>query len=266
MYASCGADASAGDVRLVPAHGSDLMRLLLINGNTIAAMTDRLVAAAQRMAGDGIEVSGATARFGGRYIATRATYAIAGHAALDAYAEHAEGADAVLLACFGDPGLAALREIADVPVIGMAEAACREAARRGRFAIVTGGAAWRPMLEELVATLGLADRLAAIRTVAPTGREIAADPTASAGMLAAECRAAAVEDGAEVVILGGAGLVGLAELIAAEVPVPLIDGLAAAVGAARRALRQPRPVKAVDTPVESVGLGDSLTALLRGRG
>jgi len=242
------------------------MRLLLINGNTIAAMTDRLVAAAQRMAGDGIEVSGATARFGGRYIATRATYAIAGHAALDAYAEHAEGADAVLLACFGDPGLAALREIADVPVIGMAEAACREAARRGRFAIVTGGAAWRPMLEELVATLGLADRLAAIRTVAPTGREIAADPTASAGMLAAECRAAAVEDGAEVVILGGAGLVGLAELIAAEVPVPLIDGLAAAVGAARRALRQPRPVKAVDTPVESVGLGDSLTALLRGRG
>jgi len=242
------------------------MRLLLINANTIAAMTDRLVAAAQRMAGDGIEVTGATARFGGRYIATRATYAIAGHAALDAYAEHAEGADAVLLACFGDPGLAALREIADVPVIGMAEAACREAALIGRFAIVTGGAAWRPMLEEFVATLGLADLLAAIRTVAPTGREIAADPAASAGMLAAQCRAAAVEDGADVVILGGAGLIGIAELVATDVPVPLVDGLAAAVAAARTALQAPRPVQAVDTPVESIGLGGRLAELLARRG
>ncbi|HLN10372.1 MAG TPA: aspartate/glutamate racemase family protein [Xanthobacteraceae bacterium] len=241
------------------------MRLLLINANTIAAMTDRLAAAAQRMAGDDIEVAGVTARFGGRYIATRATYAIAGHAALEAYAEHAAGADAVLLACFGDPGLAALREIADVPVIGMAEAACREAARRGRFAVVTGGAAWRPMLEEFVATLGLRNQLAAVRTVAPTGREIAADPAGSAGVLAAQCRAAVFEDGADVVILGGAGLIGIAELIAEQVPVPLIDGLAAAVGAAKAALREPRPGRTFAAPVGSVGLGGRLAALLAGR-
>ena len=93
------------------------MRLLLINTNTSQAITDMLVAATRQIVGPGVDVAGATARFGGRYIATRATYAIAAHAALDAYAEHGEGADAVILACFGDPGLLALREIATVPVI-----------------------------------------------------------------------------------------------------------------------------------------------------
>jgi allantoin racemase len=243
------------------------MRLLLINTNTTVAITDKLVAAAQRMAGAGIDVAGVTARFGARYIATRAAYAIAGHAALDAYAEHGQDADAVVLACFGDPGLAALREIAEVPVIGMAEAACRQAAHQGRFAIVTGGAAWRPMLEELVATLGLGNLLAAIRTVALTGAEIAADPAGSADMLVRQCCAAVVEDGADVVILGGAGLVGIAELISADVPVPLIDGLAASVRAAERILRAPRPAATSEkpAPVESIGLGGRLAGLLAGR-
>jgi Asp/Glu/hydantoin racemase len=244
------------------------MRLLLINTNTSAAITDALVAAARGLVGDGIEVVGATARFGARYIATRATYAIAAHAALDAYAAYGQGVDAVVLACFGDPGLAALREIAAVPVVGMAEAACREAAQHGRFAVVTGGAGWRAMLEEFIATLGLSDRLASIRTVAPTGADIAADPAGSADLLARACRAAAVEDGAEVVVLGGAGLVGMKERIAADVAVPLIDGLAAAVSMAKDILRKPRPVGAnrIVEAIESIGLSDRLATLLAGRG
>ncbi len=243
------------------------MRLLLINTNTSAAITDMLVAAARRIAGAGVDVKGATARFGGRYIATRATYAIAAHAALDAYAEHGEGADVVILACFGDPGLLALREVANVPVIGMAEAACLEAAGRGRFAIVTGGAGWGPMLREFVGLLGLTDRLAGIRTVAPTGAEIAADPDGSRELLARACREAARDDGADVVILGGAGLVGIAERIAAEVPVPLIDGLAAAIRRAEAGCGETRT--GIDDavpagPVQSVGLGEPLARLLAG--
>jgi allantoin racemase len=243
------------------------MRLLLINTNTSEAITDMLVAATRQIVGPGVDVAGATARFGGRYIATRATYAIAAHAALDAYAEHGEGADAVILACFGDPGLLALREIAMVPVIGMAEAACREAAFRGRFAIVTGGAGWGPMLREFVATLGLTDKLAAIRTVAPTGAEIATDPAGSCDLLAGQCRAAAREDGAEVVILGGAGLVGIADRIAAEVPVPLIDGLAAAIRSAEAGCGDARTDsggKGWAGPVQSTGLGAPLARLLAG--
>src|SRR6266567_729094 len=110
------------------------MRLLLINSNTTEAITTLLVDAARRLVDPSVTVIGATARFGARYIASRTAYAIAGHAALDAYAEHGRGADAAIIACFGDPGLLALREIAPVPVVGMAEASCRLAAARGRFA------------------------------------------------------------------------------------------------------------------------------------
>src|SRR5258708_14508790 len=83
-------------------------------------------------------------------MASRAAAAIAGHAALDALAEHVLDCDVVYLACFGDPGLAALKEVAPVPVVGMAEAAVEAACRLSRrFAIVTGGAPLPPMLCQL---------------------------------------------------------------------------------------------------------------------
>jgi Asp/Glu/hydantoin racemase len=131
-----------------------------------------------------------------------------------------------------------------------------------RFAIVTGGVLWGPMLAEFVAALGLSERLAGIRTVAPTGADIARDPEGALDLLAGACRDAAGE-GADVVILGGAGLAGLAERIADRVPVPVICSTRAAVeatiamarmgvqGGARRA-----------APVESVGLSAGLAAAL----
>jgi allantoin racemase len=238
------------------------MHALLINPNTSQTITDLVVAQARRLALPDVTITGVTGRLGARYIATRAAYAIAAHAALDAYAEHGAGADAILLACFGDPGLLALRELAPVPVVGMAEASCRLAARHGRFAIVTGGRAWVAMLEEFVAGLGLARHLASVRAVAPSGAEIARDPAGSRAMLAQECRAAAA-DGANVVILGGAGLVGIPDQIAGDVPVPLIDCLAAAM----EAIAEATSSAAVPTvaPVESVGLGDRLAGLLAGK-
>ncbi|WCS24829.1 aspartate/glutamate racemase family protein [Methylobacterium sp. NMS14P] len=195
-----------------------------------------------------------------RYIASRAAAAIAGHAALDALAEHGADCHAVYLACFGDPGLLALRELSRVPVIGLAEAACREAAAAGRFGIVTGSAAWEPMLREFVATLGLSDALAALRTVAPSGGAIARDPDAALAMLAEACRACAVS-GAETVILGGAGLAGLAGRIAPQVPVPVICSVAAGTRAVLAA-DVSGPARSAPEPVESVGLGPALAARL----
>lgn len=210
------------------------MQLLLLNANTDRTITDRMVALARPLAGPGVNVAGATARFGARYIATRAAAAIAAHAALEALAAAlAEGPapDAVLLACFGDPGLAALREVSPVPVAGMAEASLLAAAQLGgRIGVLTGGARWVPMLEEHAAAIGLGPRTL-VRAVAQTGGEIAADPEAAIAGLAGEARAA-VAAGAEVVVLGGAGLAGLAQRIAAEVPVPVLDSLAAGVAQA----------------------------------
>ena len=120
------------------------MRLLMINPNTSPEITDLVVRTARMVASSDTEIVGATGRFGPRYIVSRAGSAIAAHAALDAYAEHGRDADVVALSCFGDPGLGGLRELATQPVIGMAEAACIEAAAGGRrFAIVTGGRTWR---------------------------------------------------------------------------------------------------------------------------
>jgi allantoin racemase len=240
------------------------MRILLINPNTTAIITERMAAYARAVTGDAAAFVPVTGRFGARYISTRAAAAVAGHAALDALAEHVAGCDAVYLACFGDPGLAALKELSPVPVIGMAEASCIEAAREGRrFAIVTGGVLWKPMLEEFVATLGLSPQLAAVRAVAPTGDQIATDPDAALSVLADACTACAKEDGADVVILGGAALAGLAQRIQPQVSMPLLCSVetgAKAVIAAAALRRGERSAPSL----ASVGLSPALAKLIGG--
>ncbi|TXM91787.1 aspartate/glutamate racemase family protein [Methylobacterium sp. WL116] len=240
------------------------MRILVINPNTTEAVTERVAAHVRRIAGAAATIVPATGRFGARYIASRSAAAIAGHAALDAFAEHGAGCDAVYLACFGDPGLLALREIAPVPVVGMAEAACREAASAGRFAIVTGGTAWRPMLSEFVALLGLSDRLAGLRTTNATGGEIHRDPDAALADLIAACRACADEDGANTVILGGAGLAGLAERIQPAVPVRVLCSVEAGTRAVLAAAARPGPTPPDRPAIDSAGLSPALAQLLAG--
>lgn len=240
------------------------MHLLLLNANTSADMTDRLVTAARGRASAGTEVSGLTGRFGAKVIATRASYAIAGHAAIDALAAQPVTADAIILACFGDPGLAALRELSPAPVIGMAEAACRYAAQQvAKFSIVTGGRLWEAMLSEYVASLGLSASLSSIRTLEVNGGQIANDPNAAEAALLAACDAAISQDGAELVILGGAGMVGMVERLSHRVAVPLIDGLTPALRAAEVAAAAPPPAMSVQQS-ETNGLSPELTALLRG--
>jgi allantoin racemase len=239
------------------------LRILLINPNTTESVTALVADHARAIAGATATFVPVTGRFGARYISTRASAAIAAHAALDALAQHVAGCDAVYLACFGDPGLAALREISLVPVIGMAEASCLEACNRGRrFAIVTGGALWKPMLSEFVAWLGLSDRLAAIRTIAPTGDQIARDPEAPLAQLATACTACATEDGADVVILGGAALAGLATRIQPSVPIPVLCSVEAGTRAAVAAASQAKLRAASPPALDSVGLGPDLAKLL----
>jgi Asp/Glu/hydantoin racemase len=236
------------------------MRILLINPNTTPDVTDLVVSHVTRIAGSAAHFVPVTGAFGARYLFTRAAAAIAAHAALDALARHGAACDAVYLACFGDPGLLALREIAPVPVVGMAEAACRQAAERGRFAIVTGGALWKPMLEEFVASIGLAAHFHGVRTIALTGGQIAQDPEAALGDLAAACVASARE-GAEVVILGGAALAGLAARIQPQVPIPVICSVEAGTRAVLAAAGERRATPSAP-PTASVGLSDELAALL----
>jgi Asp/Glu/hydantoin racemase len=246
------------------------MRLLLINPNTSPEVTETVACAARAVLPSGIELATVTGRFGARYIASRAAAAIAGHAALDAMAEHVVGCDAVLLACFGDPGLLALKEVSPVPVVGMAEASCHLACTLGRrFAIVTGGERWPAMLEEFVAAQGLTSRLTGIRALAPTGDVLTRDLDAGIAQLAEACRLAVEADGAEVVILGGAALAGLARRVGETVDVPVLCSLEAGIqmtlAAASLAPRKAgRGSLAAPPSIESVGLAAALSARLRG--
>lgn len=206
-------------------------RLLILNPNTSAQVTDMLRGHLQPMLGEGWQIDTATARFGGAYIASEAAYAIAAHAVLDAWSTQAPGHDAILVGCFGDPGLEALRELAGCPVIGLAEAAMQEAARAGRFVIVTGGERWEPILRRLAASAGLLDRMCGLKVLKESGSELLADPEAALLKLEAAAREAVAETGADAVIIGGAALAGMGEALAARLPFAVIDNVSAAARA-----------------------------------
>jgi Asp/Glu/hydantoin racemase len=243
--------------------GTGRVKILLINPNTTAAVTEILHAHIRRFLGASDIIVPVTARFGASYISSRAGAAIAAHAALDLLASHVDGCDVVYLGCFGDPGLSALREVSPVPVIGMAEASCHAACARGeRFAIVTGGALWAPMLSELVASLGLSERFAGVRTIVPTGAEIARDPEAALADLAAACEQCKTQNGADVVILGGASLAGLAGRLQPAVSIPVLCSVEVGTRAAIGAAREPRPGLQDKPIVTSTGLDPALAVLL----
>ncbi|MDA0982518.1 MAG: aspartate/glutamate racemase family protein [Proteobacteria bacterium] len=235
--------------------------ILAINPNTTATVTS-LVERHLRGAAPGVDWRMATGRFGARYIVSEASFAIASHAALDAWAEHGEGCDAVLLACFGDPGLFALRELSPVPVIGLAEASMLAAAERApRFSIVTGGPRWAPILERLALCLGFGARLVSVRTTEITGGQAAAEPDRAVAALAQACRDARDQDGAEAVILGGAGFAGLAARVEPVAGIAVIDSvLAGAKAAERLAMGAPCPYarRAGAKHTDSTGLAVTL--------
>jgi Asp/Glu/hydantoin racemase len=206
------------------------MRILLANPNTSVSVTDRIAAVARAAASPGTEIVAVTGQSGVPYIATRAEAVIGARVALELLAEHAPGCDAAVVAAFADPGVGGARELLSIPVIGMAEAAMLTACMLGRrFSIVTFATAMAPWYRECVDYNGLAGRLASIRCVSAVFRDINTVQQEMETQLLAACRDAVEQDEADVVVLGGAPLAGLAATLADRVDVPLVDGVAAAV-------------------------------------
>lgn len=215
-----------------------MQRLLVINPNTTAAVTQDLAAQVRQALGPCVDVQFTTARFGAPYIADEPSYAVAAHATLDAWARHGQqhpevlAADAgVLIGCFGDPGLQALRACAAGPVTGLAAAALAEAAAltdHGPCAIVTGGHAWGPMLERICRELPHGDRVQGIVTVDMTGGEMRAHPEQAYQALLGACQQArSLHPQARSLIVGGAALGGWAARLQPQLDVPLIDSVLA---------------------------------------
>ena len=243
------------------------MRLLLVNPNMTQKMTDRMTEVARVTAGPDVTITPLTATRGFPYIASRAEAQIAGALVLEMIAAHRQDADAVIIAAFGDPGLVAARELFDLPVVGMAEAAVMTAALLGdRFSVVTFSPHMVRWYTDCVRLTGMAARFTGVRS--PTV------PPASLDNVAANLRddlvaltKDAATDGADVVILGGAPLAGLAPQISDECPGILVDPIAAATVQAM-ALARLRPGyrnrTAPPAAKASVGLDPSLSAVIAG--
>ena len=206
------------------------MNLLLANPNTTVALTDRMAAVARRAAAAGTTILPHTAPRGVPYISTRAEAQIAGAVLLETLAEQRAGLDGVIVAAFGDPGLGAAREMLDVPVVGMAEAAMATACLLGRrFAIVTFTPALEPWFQDCVEANGLAARCAGVHCAQGTFTSIDAVQSEMQEHLVAAALSCADRLAPDVIVLAGAPLSGLAPAIRDRVPVPLVDGVVAAV-------------------------------------
>lgn len=205
--------------------------LWVLNPNSTQAMTDAVLVQVRALLPPGSTVAGITLANGPAVIDSRASYAAA--AAQVAGQTIADGA--VLLACFGDPGLEALRaRRSPQPVVGLAESAVAAAvAARQRFAIVTAGAAWVDMLRERVADFGATAWLTDVHALPFNGLQLAHDPEACRAPLAAVVRAAE-QGGAEAIVLGGAAFAGLRGLVQTRLVV--IDPVAVATRALQAAL------------------------------
>lgn len=206
------------------------MRILVLNPNTSTGITDRLMAAALAAAAPGTELTALTATRGFPYIATRAEAQVGGAVALEMLAEHHHRFDAAIIAAFGDPGLGGARELFDIPVIGMAEASMLTACMLGRrFAIVTFARALGPWYQECVESHGLLGRLAGIRMLGGAFQSVSDVQEEKEDLLVELAQRAVDEDAADVVILAGAPLAGLAERVKHRIPVPVVDQMAAAI-------------------------------------
>ena len=140
------------------------MKLLLINPNTTRHVTDRMLVQARLAAGARAEVMAVTAAFGPAIIGSRAENAVAAHAALELAAKHQAGFDAVILGVSLDTALRPMREMLDIPVVGMAEAGLLTACMLGgRIGCLTLGTRLLPVYEELTQSYGLASRVSCWR-------------------------------------------------------------------------------------------------------
>lgn len=247
------------------------MKILLLNPNTTAAVTELLHAAGSKAASDGTELVPVTAARGVPYIATRAEAQIGGAIALEMLAEAGDDIDAAVIAAFGDPGLFGARELFAFPVVGLAEAAMLTACMIGRrFSIVTFAGALAPWYEECVAMHGLGARCAGVRALDGAFQSISDVQGEKEELLVGLANQAVEQDKADVVILSGAPLAGLAAKVRDRIPVPVIDPVAAAVRQAET-LAVLGPRKAVagtfrrPDPKPTRGLAEPLAAVIEHR-
>ncbi|MFJ3659897.1 aspartate/glutamate racemase family protein [Streptomyces sp. NPDC090119] len=206
------------------------MRIVVTNCNTTPGMTEEIVQGARAAAAPGTTVTGLTPAWGPESAEGWLDSHLSAAAVLDTLRTY-DGPpyDAVVMAGFGEHGREGVRELVDVPVVDITEAAAHLACLIGRrYGVVTTLDRSRGQIEDSLETAGVARNCAAVVGTGLGVLDLAADParTESAFLSAAERAHAA---GAEVLVLGCAGMTGLQRTLSEQLGLPVVDGVAAAV-------------------------------------
>ncbi|WP_309066126.1 aspartate/glutamate racemase family protein [Microbacterium sp.] len=206
------------------------MRIQVVNPNTTRGMTAAVTRAAEAAAGGRFELRCSQPADGPLSIETAAdTIAASPHVVAEVVAGVAEGCAGHVIACFDDPAVAACREVASGPVVGIAEGSMLAASVLGiRYGVVTTARAGIPMIEDMAVRYGLDRKLQSVRSCEMAVLELDGSPASNARVLTAAQQV--LDDGAEVVVLGCAGMAQSAVWLESELRAPVVEGVAATVG------------------------------------
>jgi allantoin racemase len=205
------------------------MRIRVVNPNTTESMTGLIEATARAVIGPGTTRDAVTSTMGPASIESHYDEALAVPGLLAAVADgERAGVHGYVVACFGDPGLDAAREVAAGPVVGIAEAAMHAATLVGRgFSVVTTLGRTRGRALDLAARYTAAGACRGVHACEIPVLDLDSDPTVRKRVVDV-ARTALDRDGSDVIVLGCAGLADLCEAVTADLGVPVIDGVAAA--------------------------------------
>ncbi|MCE8033546.1 MAG: aspartate/glutamate racemase family protein [Halomonas sp.] len=207
------------------------MRLRIINPNTTVAMTHKIGEAARRIAAPGTTIVATQPADGPVSIEGHFDEAISAVGVMEEVLNGEKDAtDAYVIACFGDPGLLAARELTRAPVIGIAEAAFHMASLIStRFSVVTTLSRTGIIAEHLLEQYGFRHHCRRVRAAEIPVLDLEEDGSSALARIIEECHRARDEDGIGAIVLGCGGMADLTETISREVGLPVIEGVTAAV-------------------------------------
>lgn len=205
------------------------MRILVVNVNTTASMTESIAASARSVAAPGTEIVGLTPDVGADSCEGNFESYFAALAVMDKVMRYDEPFDAVVQAGFGEHGREGLQELLDVPVVDITEAAAIMAGLLGhKYAVVTTLDRTVPLIEDRLMLAGLLSRCSAVVASGLGVLELEESPERAVEAIVAKSREV-VAGGAEVICLGCGGMAGLDVKVREATGVPVVDGVTAAV-------------------------------------
>lgn len=208
----------------------DSIRIKIINGNTYEPMTRNINASAQAACFPHTAILTTQPQAGPESIESYYDEYLAIPGILAEVISSPPDIDAFVIACWGDPGVDAARELTSKPVIGIAEASMYVANMvAARWGVVTTMHRSLDMVEKTVHKTGFTHRCVSVRTTGIAVVETENSRQATVDALEAEGRKAIAEDKVEALCLGCAGMGGLELVLEQRLGIPVIDSVAAAV-------------------------------------